>query len=1248
MPLVPVGNGPRDIGLTPAPVQPQAETDLAAPGVMDTIGAAWRSQNIIGSTMANQMIGADFDTIEPDFNPFDAAKGTPYEAYPERLASIFNRKAFESFKAQVDMEEEDRRTLHAAGGWGVLAQIGAGVADPTILIPAGSLVRSGRIGFSMLGSAAAVGAGTAAGIAVQEGALQATQETRTAGESAMAIGGGAILGAIVGAAGARLFDNLAWREIGKRLSDEINVKGPLPIDVNDAEMRAFIEANTSAEAASAGAAAVARETAEALSPAGRAAQIAVKPFAKLNPLLRALTSPSAAYKRVALSLMENPVYLKANVEGRASEVAVESLVKGATGSYTMALERTFEEFKAARKAGYKGGYDEFREAVGRAGRMGDVDPGGNEFITRAAQDWRARVWEPLKKQAIDAGILPEGVEATTSPSYFHRMYSVRMIEANEQEFKQIVRDWARDALARQTEAEAGKLGRKVGNLQSEINDLDMQVLRRNAEAQARATGGEVDVDAATERSILRTLEHLRAGTKKPQPESLTQFLQRKGGLFDQNGELEALGISNKTRPGFVRKVRQTTSNKNGGLDLDTAARMAWEDGFLPGMDRPTPNDLLDALADDFNGRRRIVREEDRAAAADAELMDRIASDLERMGIDTGTGKPMFSTSEDLKGFVRRISQALDNADRSRMDELRRIKRDLESRIVELRPAPDDRLAGMQRDADVEEVVESIFNKITGRGDVPQGENPFRIVANSRGPLKDRTFNIEDAKIEKFLESDVAMVGRRYSRVMSADSEIARKYGKPNLEEQIREIREEYARLREGAETERQRLLLADRERSDIKDLMAVRDMLRGQYLPEQNGSNYARILNAAMTFNYIRAMGGVVAASLTDIARPIMVHGLRSFMSDGVAPLVRNLKAFRMSAREAKLAGTVGERIRDGALSTLAELTDPYAKGSPFERWLENGARAFGKATGMPLWNDFMKSFSGVMTQNRIIGNAAGWASLGEKELRYMRFLGIDQPMAERIAKQFADHGQTLDGVRVANTEDWTDDVAVRTYRAAVAKDVDSIIVTKGVGDIPLFGRTPTGRALLQFKGFAMAAHQRVLIRGLQEDKRRLLEGLIASATIGSFIYYLKSVESNRWEDVSDNPGRWIAEGLDRSGVFPLMFEANNVAEKVGVPGLYTGLQALFPDAMQRAPASRYAVRSIVDGLLGPTIGMAKDLADVVALPFRRDKEGNWAGVSASDFNTMRRLTPGATLPVIRSLIEYEALPALKEKFANQ
>lgn len=1245
MPWVATERTPRDIGLTPRGEPEKATPDLAEPGVVDTLGAAFRSQNIVGSTLSNRMIGADLDTVDPDFDPFEAAKGTQYEQYPERLAQLYNRRAYDAFTSQVDMEIEDRRTLDAAGVWGIVAQIGAGVVDPTILIPAGSLIRSGKVGYSVARSAAAVGAGTAAGVAVQEGALQATQETRTAAESAMAIGGGAVLGSLLGAAGAKLLDNVAWNSLSSRLSKELAERGPLPIDVNDAEMKALVDGLATGPA-SAGAAAVTRATINDLTIAGRAAAVAARPVAQLNPLLRALTSPSARAREIMLSLMENPVYLKANEgtagrAGMASEQAVETLVKTSQGKFIIAYEQAINDWKAMNKAGARISWADYRRRVGQAMRNNDTDPGGSEFITRSAQQFRREVFDPLKERAIAEGLLPEDVEVTTAPSYFTRVYNVPKIEAKEQEFRDIIREWARLQLAEQRKNTSKRLSRRAANLRSEIDDSEMTILRRQAEMQAREDGDEVMVEPGFERDVMRALEDIRNAKPAKQPETLVQFIRRLGGLVDEGGDLEKIGFNSRSMPGFIRtkkrSIRDGDNTKAGGLTLDEAARRAWDEGFLPGVERPLPNDLLDALADDFKGIRAVVRERDRALVEAADLESRIMADLERMGVDMNARKPFFSTSEEIKDFASRVIKAKDLSDRKRIEELQRVLADVEAQVADLTAT--GRAADLEQEAYIEDVVSSIYNKITGRETDAIAQDFIRIPAAARGPLKERTFNIEDAKIAAFLEDDIDEVGRRYTRSMGADVEVkamlARR-GAEKFEDLIKEIQDDYAEMRKGVTDERELKQINARERSDIKDLKAVHAMLKGAYLPEQNSGNWAKVVNAAMTFNYIRAMGGVVLSSLTDVARPLMVHGLGRYMNDGVAPLVKNLKAVRMSSREAKLAGVVGERVRNAMLATYSEVTDPYSRSSPFERMMENVARGFSRATGMPYWNDFMKTVSGVMTQNRVLDNAARWGAVGEKEQRYMRFLGIDQPMAERIAAQFAEHGDTLDGVRVANTEDWTDDVAVRAYRAAIAKDVDSIIVTKGIGDVPLFAHTPTGRALLQFKGFALASHQRALVRGLQEDKANMVAGLIAMTAIGSFIYWLKSVESNRAQDISDNPGRWIAEGLDRSGFLAIPFEVNNTMEKIGAPGLYTGLQAMFPSATQKAPASRYAVRSVVDAALGPTVGLAKDVVDMLAAATKMD-------LTEADVNTMRRLTPGASLPFIRSLIEYEASPALKE-----
>jgi hypothetical protein len=142
----------------------------------------------------------------------------------------------------------------------------------------------------------------------------------------------------------------------------------------------------------------------------------------------------------------------------------------------------------------------------------------------------------------------------------------------------------------------------------------------------------------------------------------------------------------------------------------------------------------------------------------------------------------------------------------------------------------------------------------------------------------------------------------------------------------------------------------------------------------------------------------------------------------------------------------------------------------------------------------------------------------------------------------------------------------------------------------------------------------------------------------GMLAYYLKSVEANRTDDISDNPGRWIAEGLDRSGLFSIAFEANNTIEKAFGIGAYGALAAAFPGATQEGKASRYAMRSTAATLTGPT----GDLIDT-AIRAAQAIKGSGDGFTEGDINSIKRLLPGATLPGIRSLVEYLGVPAVEQ-----
>jgi hypothetical protein len=974
-----------------------SEYDRPSPPFLDTLGAAFRQENLIGSylTSARREVD-DFYKVDPAYNPFDDLKG--YEDYADRFESAFNPNAAAAIKADIDKEKKDREILAASGWTGVGLQMGAAIADPTILIPGGALVKAGRLGYRTGRSAASIGAAAGIGTAVQEAGLQATQEIRPGSETALAVGGSVLLGGLVGAAGAKFFSNAEWGAFSRSLRDDLASEVPNPDEIVDTIVQ---------RAQSAGAAAVGDNIKlDDLGVGGpRIAQAIAKATAaaKINPGIQTMLSPSKKVRETYTQLVDNPIYSRMNMEGETLGADVENLVKEyQRGMLSQWVRSSRDLYKEAKAGGFTGTKSDFYEAISKAGRRGDVDPNGNEFVTRAAQEARAKVFNPLLKRAQALGLLPEDIKVETAASYVTRMWSRETLIGREDEFRSIARDYFRKEIAR-----------------------------------------------------------------------------------------------------------------------------------IP------PDKRLD-----------------------------------------------FVNEADLNDYI-------------------------------------------------EEVVSSVFNNLTGRG---AGDVPSWLVPVKRGPLKERTFKIADALVEDFLENDMELIMRRYTRVMGAEVGLAEKFGRADMKDQLDAIGKDYEALRKQAKTPQEREKLTLDEKRDRKNLEAFRDMIRGTYRAAEESSEWSRLTRGALAWNYMRLLGGVTMTSLTDASRLLGVHGVRNTMKEALPALVSNTRAMKIAKGDARDLGVVSETVLQTRLASLADLNDPYAYGSKFDRYLSNATNAFSKATGLAWWNDTMKMMASVMTQNRILKNATDWGKAGERERAYMAFLGLNEDMAQRIAKQFEKHGVEENGIRGANISQWDDDLARRAYGAALAKDVDRTIITKGVADTPLWMKTNWGKLIMQFKSFGLASHQRVLIAGLQERPHRLAEQLVFATAIGMMISYLKFVErgdTDEAERLLKNPGLWIANGLDRTGILSLPFEVSNTAEKLGAPfGITTALQKMAGDEDVGGPVSRYASRNKLGAVLGPSAGLFQDLATIAEQMSKGDMKKSGA-------NAIIRQIPGATLPGVRTAIHVGIKPAL-------
>jgi len=530
---------------------------------------------------------------------------------------------------------------------------------------------------------------------------------------------------------------------------------------------------------------------------------------------------------------------------------------------------------------------------------------------------------------------------------------------------------------------------------------------------------------------------------------------------------------------------------------------------------------------------------------------------------------------------------------------------------QIRFKPEDKLSSGELRAEAEKVVATLLGSAPGR-------SAYDITPNLRGPLKERTLNVPDNVIEDFLENDVERVARIYTRTMAADVELARAFGRADMSDSVEAIKASYepimARTKDGPEQARLKKSM-DR---DVRDLEAMRDRIRGTYgMPDNPMGLATRSMRSLRTLNYLRMLGGMTLSAIPDVARPIMVHGMGRVMRDGLGPLVSNLRGVKLAADEVKLAGTALDMVLDSRAQQMADVFEDFGRYSKVERAITYAGEKMGLVSGMSLWNASMKQFVGVITQTRTLRAITEGAS--PAEARRLAFLGIDDSMSERIAKQFKAHGDKEGGVWMANTADWTDAEAAATYRGALAKEVDLIIATPGQ-EKPLWMSTELGKTIGQFKSFTFSTMSRVMINSLQQRDANALQGLIAAVGLGMLAYKVKSAVAGK--KTSDDPKKWLSEGLDQSGTMGWIFEANNMAEKV------TRAKVGINPALGVAPASRYVDRNVVDSLLGPSVGTVNDTASLVGAA----SEGK---ASRSDLHKARRLLPFQNLFYLRWLFDH-------------
>lgn len=658
----------------------------------------------------------------------------------------------------------------------------------------------------------------------------------------------------------------------------------------------------------------------------------------------------------------------------------------------------------------------------------------------------------------------------------------------------------------------------------------------------------------------------------------------KGIIADWLGEMNQIAVNkaqgslDKASAGLERANRARPAAEKLGAEIKEAERWSGKKVELLG---------------DVDKNIKLIGEK-QAVTAEISVLNNAGKQTKKQRNRLSQLEKKLSRIEEAEGKLPALQRNLEILDKPRQfrNEHARLTRHANSltRFDSRRQAALRRMSPLERE-ELETAADDIVNKIIG---APAGIVPGELIPDGltkhAGFTKSRTLSIPDERIKNYLESDVNYVMENYVRQVAPEIELTKKFGRVDMDGQIKAITEDYNRLISEAASPKERAKLEKRRDADLRDIRAMRDRLLGTYgAPKDPASFFVRAGRVARHVNFLRLLGGMTISSLPDMARPIMQHGLRSALKP-LGKMMTDISKMRIAKADLREMGIGLEYALSSRSKVIADLNDPYSRRTFLERGLEWSSQKFGNFTLMNQYTDTMKMWSGLITQSKVLNAAnavAGGKKLSKKEITKLAHIGIDESMLRRIADQYGRHGEDLDGLLTGHSHLWDDRVVREAFQSAILKDVRTTVITPGIGDTPLMMSSELGKIVMQFKTFFFATHNRALVSGIQSGDASFYYGALLQVGLGSLVYVLKSMMAGR--EINTDPANLVKEGLDWSGMMGWLGEPNNVLENLS-GGTY-GMSAMFGGP----PASRYQSRNGIGALLGPTFDLGGDIKNITA-----------------------------------------------------
>lgn len=417
---------------------------------------------------------------------------------------------------------------------------------------------------------------------------------------------------------------------------------------------------------------------------------------------------------------------------------------------------------------------------------------------------------------------------------------------------------------------------------------------------------------------------------------------------------------------------------------------------------------------------------------------------------------------------------------------------------------------------IDEIIDLVLAKPDGagkkEGDSPRLKHRTLMDEEYTTTLKGRDGKDYEVSMKDFFENDATVLMEMYTRQTGGLIGLARMGIRSEAD---------WAKLkRNAAQAAEEAGEDPARHAKEMKHMEDVYSNIVGRPMSTEIYGKQERVLKGLRDLNFIRLMGQVGVAQMSELAATLATAGTRA--------MAMHMPAFKDIIRMGKL-GQIDDELQRDLLNMTgmgAEMRGQQVLGrnmddvfhdprlSKIENGLNEGRKGIAMISGLAPVTNIMRQMTARMFSQKTLDFATGHAKLTEAKKKRLAWMGIGDDNRAAVFKDMQTYMKTnnpkqskLEEIEWEKWEKESPDTYM-TFRMAIWRESRRIAQESTIGETMPLMHTQLGKVMLQFRGFMLVGHAKNMLNALHHRDMEAATVFMASM-LGTSLAYVAQTSIN-------------------------------------------------------------------------------------------------------------------------------------------